>query len=99
HLEKVNVPVEEILEAGQLTARSWVASVAESSAGRVLTIRTNVSREDGTVVLEFQERFAMRGRATTTELPSEPAARGGVDADIIDTPRSVLRKVTVQAPT
>lgn len=99
HLEKVNVPVEEILEAGQLTARSWVASVAESSAGRVLTIRTNVACEDGTVVLEFQERFAMRGRATTTELPSEPAARGGVDADIIDTPRSVLRKVTVQAPT
>ncbi|MDY5153380.1 fatty acid synthase [Actinobaculum suis] len=105
HSEKINVPVEKILGMGELTARSWVDSVKESSAGRVLAIRTDVSgtwEEDGEevtgVVLEFQERFAMRGRATTTDLPEDPAPRGGVETEVIDTPRSTLRKVKVTAP-
>ncbi|WIK58663.1 type I polyketide synthase [Actinotignum urinale] len=102
HSEKINAPMEDILNAGQLTARSWVDSVKESSAGRVLAIKTDVSMKDEhgeeTVVLEFQERFAMRGRATTTALPDEPVARGGQDVDVIDTPRSVLHRVEVTAP-
>lgn len=103
HSEKINAPIDEILQMGELTAHSWVESVEESSAGRVLTIRTKVTAEDhnagsGGVVLEFQERFAMRGRATTTALPVDPAPRGGNEAEVIDTPRSVLRKVTLSAP-
>lgn len=98
HSEEVLAPIGEILRAGRLTSRSWVESVAESSAGRVLAIRTEVSRADGEVVLRFLERFAMRGRATTTQLPADPAPRGGTSAEIVDTPRSVLGRDVVTAP-
>ena len=97
HSENLHEPIEQILREGELTSHSHCASIEESSAGRVVTIKTRVSRGN-TTVIEFVDRFAMRGRVTTTELPVDPAPRGGHEGDVVDTPRSVLNRVTVTAP-
>ncbi|WP_182050394.1 type I polyketide synthase [Changpingibacter yushuensis] len=98
HSELLHVPLDEILAAGTLTAHSWCESIAESSAGRVVTIKTRVTDPSGRTVINFMERFAMRGRVTTTELPVDPAPRGGAAGEVVDTARSLLRRVKVTAP-
>ena len=97
HSENLHESIEEILREGELTSHSHCASIEESSAGRVVTIKTRVTSADS-VVIEFVDRFAMRGRVTTTDLPADPAARGGHVGEVVDTPRSTLNKITVTAP-
>lgn len=98
HSERLYVPFDEALD-GELTAHSRCAEVAESSSGRIVTIATRVTRGyDGDVVVEFVERFAVRGRATGSTPPADPAPRGGESREVIDTPRSLLRRTAVTAP-
>ncbi|MFT0846615.1 fatty acid synthase subunit beta domain-containing protein [Actinomycetaceae bacterium L2_0104] len=100
HSERLHAPLETFLE-GELTAHSRCAEVAESSSGRIVTIATRVTRgagNDGELVIEFVERFAVRGRAAGTNPPVDPAPRGGEEREVIDTPRSLLRRTTVTAP-
>lgn len=80
-----------------LDARSRCTSLTESSSGRVVVVETELSH-DGQRVGAFIERFAIRGRVFGTELPADPPYAGGVEREIIDTPRSLLRRVTVTAP-
>ncbi|MGO1591025.1 fatty acid synthase subunit beta domain-containing protein [Ancrocorticia sp.] len=104
HSENLHVSIDEILASGQLTSHSHCASIEESSAGRVVTIQTRVTRgaghagETGEPVIEFVDRFAMRGRVTTTDQPVDPAPRGGHVGEVVDTPHSLLNRVTVTAP-
>ncbi len=100
HSERLHAPIDEILD-GELTAHSRCAEVAESSSGRIVTIATRVTRgsgNDGELVIEFIERFAVRGRANGSNPPADPAPRGGEAREVIDTPRSLLRRTTVTAP-
>ena len=53
---------------------------------------------NGEYVGSTQERFAIRGRATGNRAPSEAAPFGGATIEVVDTPRSVLRRVSVKAP-
>ena len=99
HSELLHVSLDEIYAAGELTAHSRCSDIAESAAGRVVTISTHVTTATGETVLEFTDRFAMRGRATTTNQPADPAPRGGIERDVVDTPRSLLSRTRVTAPT
>lgn len=77
---------------------SWAEDYFESASGRVVTIHVIHTAADGTVLARETERFAIRGRAYSDALPAEAPAWGGLDADVIDTPRRLLRRVTVAAP-
>ena len=78
---------------------AWAENYAESASGRVVAIHVMHTTQDGTVIAEQIERFAIRGRAYSAELPVDAPAYGGIDADVRDTPRRLLRRVTVTAPT
>ena len=70
------------------------AQLAESSAGRVVRVELELSYE-GEVFARMVERFAIRGRIASTQPPA-PAPE--VADSFVDTPRSFLRHVRVQAP-
>ena len=76
---------------------SHVAAVDESSSGRIVTVALELT-SGGEPIGTTQERFAIRGRATGNRAPSEAAPFGGASVEVVDTPRSVLRRVTVSAP-
>ncbi|MDU0347397.1 fatty acid synthase subunit beta domain-containing protein, partial [Actinomyces sp. MRS3W] len=51
----------------------WVAGLEESSAGRVVDVRLQLTdAADGTLVALMRERFAIRGRASGTAVPRSP---------------------------
>ena len=90
---------EQMLERGITTidVTSHVAAVDESSSGRIVTVALEL-KANGEHVGSTQERFAIRGRATGNRAPSEAAPFGGAKVEVVDTPRSVLRRVSVKAP-
>lgn len=90
---------EEMLARGihTIDVTSHVAAVDESSSGRIVTVALELTA-NGEHVGATQERFAIRGRATGNRAPSEAAPFGGASIEVVDTPRSVLRRVSVQAP-
>ena len=100
HLVEFAVPDAQILshvgERVELT--SWAENYRESASGRVVTIHVEHRASDGTVLINEVERFAIRGRAFSSDLPVPAADFGGVDAEISDTPRRLLRRVSVTAP-
>ncbi|MDD7587042.1 MAG: DUF1729 domain-containing protein [Corynebacterium glucuronolyticum] len=106
HSALVHVPLESLL--GQtISVISWADSIEESRSGRVVTVKLQLfadERDAGTEngvdspVIEFVERFAIRGRAFGTQAPKEPAVAGGTTAEFTDTPRSHLGSYTVTAP-
>ncbi|QPK81935.1 DUF1729 domain-containing protein [Schaalia sp. ZJ405] len=79
------------------------ARLEESSAGRVVRVEITLG-VDGQRFADLVERFAIRGRVTSTQPPS-PAPTLELHTDtrpdsptIEDTPRSFIRSVTVHAP-
>jgi hypothetical protein len=51
---------------------------------------------DGTVLANETERFAIRGRAYNDALPAAAPDFGGIDEQIVSTPRRMLRRVNVR---
>ena len=100
HLIELEVSEEELLaHTGQrISLTSWAEDYKESASGRVVTIHVVHSAQDGTVLAREVERFAIRGRAYSDQLPEEAPEFGGIQAEILDTPRRMLRRVTVTAP-
>lgn len=90
----------------QISLTSWAEQYAESVSGRVVTIHVTHAAQDGTVLAHETERFAIRGRSYSNALPKDAAEYGGVfaqDGELFgsttsDTPRRLLRRVTVRAP-
>ena len=77
----------------------WVAALEESSAGRVVDVRLELTdASDGSLVALMRERFAIRGRASGTAVPSSPELAGGTGRDTAPAARRLLRRVTVTAP-
>lgn len=100
HTARLDVDVEELLDGKpetQITVVARTVELAESSAGRVVTVRETLFH-DGQEVGEFQERFAIRGRIGSESVPVDVEAAGGLAANAIDTPRSQLRRARVHAP-
>ena len=79
----------------RVETKGYCESLEESSAGRVVTVRVSLFDGDREFA-KLTERFAIRGRVTTT-VPPQPAP-AFADVEVIDTPRSVLRNVKVRAP-
>ena len=78
----------------------WVAALEESSAGRVVDVRLELTdTSDGALVALMRERFAIRGRASGTAVPSSPDLAGGTGRPTAPAARRLLRRVTVTAPT
>ena len=81
----------------------WVASLEESSAGRVVDVRLQLTDATegahGDLIALMRERFAIRGRASGTTVPSAPELAGGTGRATAPAARRLLRRVTVTAPT
>ena len=77
----------------------WVAALEESSAGRVVDVRLELTDAgDGTLVALMRERFAIRGRASGNAVPSAPELAGGTGRETAPAARRILRRTTVTAP-
>ncbi|TPF97856.1 ACP S-malonyltransferase [Bifidobacterium sp. UTCIF-39] len=100
HLIELEVTEDELLQhTGEtITLTSWAEDYFESASGRVVTIHVTHTAADGTLLARETERFAIRGRAYSDALPPEAPDYGGIDADVLDTPRRLLRRVKVTAP-
>ncbi len=100
HLIELQVSQDELLEhVGEtIQLTSWAENYFESASGRVVTIHVTHSAADGTVIANETERFAIRGRAYSDALPPEAPNYGGIEAEVKDTPRRLLRRVRVTAP-
>ena len=90
-------PVSEI-DADRIDVISWADSINESSSGRDLVEVDLDLFVDGVKIGHMEERFAIRGRAYGNRLPTDPPFAGGTTSEVVDTPRSTLRKVKVTAP-
>ncbi|MFD0705559.1 fatty acid synthase subunit beta domain-containing protein [Alloscardovia venturai] len=100
HQIALRVTQAELLEhvGEKINVRSWSENYAESASGRVVTIHVQHTANDGTVLADEVERFAIRGRAYSNALPEPVAPYGGVEGDIAHTARRLLRRVNVVAP-
>lgn len=81
----------------------WVAALEESSAGRVVDVRLQMTDcsggdHDGELIALLRERFAIRGRASGTAVPSAPEPAGGTGRETAPAARRLLRRATVTAP-
>lgn len=86
--------------APRIQVDGWVAALEESSAGRVVDVRLELTdAADGALVALMRERFAIRGRAAGTAVPSAPELAGGTGRRTAPAARRLLRRVTVTAPT
>ncbi len=80
----------------RVATRGRCVAVSESHAGRVVHVDVEL-RANGELFTHLVERFAIRGRVTSSQAP-EPAPDFTGGADIVDVPRALLRQVTVTAP-
>ena len=100
HLIELEVSEDELLKhtGEQIALTSWAENYFESASGRVVTIHVTHTAQDGTLLANETERFAIRGRAYSDALPPEAPDYGGIEAEIESTPRRLLRRVKVTAP-
>lgn len=100
HTARLDIDLEEVLaktDAATFTVVARTTSLDESSAGRIVTVLETLFYE-GQQVGFFQERFAIRGRIKSDALPKDVPAAAGQASQAIDTPRSVIRRAKVSAP-
>lgn len=101
HLIELEVDEEELLRhVGETVAlTSWAEDYFESASGRVVAIHVTHTAADGTLLARETERFAIRGRVYSDALPADAPEFGGAEHDEIEsTPRRLLRRVKVTAP-
>ena len=89
----------EIADGRRIDVTTQRVAVAESSAGRLVTVELALL-DDDTLVATQQHRFALRGRATPGRSPGPAPSYGGVaDAGaVVETPRSFVDRAVVRAP-
>lgn len=106
HVVDVRVPLDELAqgakgEGRRIDVTSRCASIAESNAGRIVTVELELrDAQTQEVVATQMQRFAIRGRATGTSVPvPAPAWGGGKSQDKVETtPRSFVDRAVVTAP-
>ncbi|WP_099332669.1 type I polyketide synthase [Actinomyces minihominis] len=100
HTARLYVDIDDLLAedgSAQLTVVARTVGLDESSAGRVVTVQEALFHE-GQEIGFFQERFAIRGRIGSDQVPADVPAAAGLAAQVVDTPRSQLRRARVTAP-
>lgn len=100
HLIRLEVPLQQLQEhtGERIDLTSWADPYEESASGRVVTIHVEHRSAQGTLLAVETERFAIRGRAYSDQMPVPAPDFGGVEKEHEDTPRQVVRRVTVRAP-
>ncbi|MBN9643853.1 DUF1729 domain-containing protein [Corynebacterium sp. CCM 8862] len=101
HLIDLKVPVDTLMDGTTRTinVEARTRPFDESASGRIVTVDLVLTcAATGTVVAKMIERFAIRGRVTTTEAAPLAPNFGNTGAAITDTPRSFIRRATVTAP-
>ena len=106
HVVDVRMPLEEMArgakgEGRRIDVTSRCASIAESNAGRIVTVELELrDAQTQEVVATQMQRFAIRGRATGSSVPvPAPAWGGGKSQDKVETtPRSFVDRAVVTAP-
>ncbi|MDR2082624.1 MAG: DUF1729 domain-containing protein [Candidatus Ancillula trichonymphae] len=106
HTVNMVIPLEKLV-GKRLRAHAWAQGLKESASGRIVDVRVAVvvkdsegSAEDEELAITFRERFAIQGRVSGTDIPSQPDEAGGKFANdqIVPTTRRLLRQVMVKAP-
>ncbi|VEH06240.1 type I polyketide synthase [Corynebacterium kutscheri] len=97
HLVSLEIPLADLATGERIEVTSQCESIKESVSGRIVTVVLKLTR-DGQQVATLTERFAIRGRATTADLPELAPEYGGSTAKITATPRSFIDRVVVHAP-
>ncbi|MCX7542273.1 DUF1729 domain-containing protein [Corynebacterium sp. P5848] len=99
HCVDLRVPLDELRDGTDrhIDVEARTRPFDESASGRIVTVDL-VLRHGETVIATMVERFAIRGRVTTTDPAPAAPDFGGVEATIDDTPRSFIRRATVTAP-
>ncbi|WP_211080637.1 type I polyketide synthase [Arcanobacterium buesumense] len=82
----------------RVAVRAQTRVLSESASGRIVTVDLELTHE-GKRIARLIERFAIRGRITTTTAPTPVAGFGGQGRHITATPRSFVRRVNISAPT
>ena len=80
HLIELEETEDELLKHGgeTIALKAWAEDYFESASGRVVTIHVTHAAADGTLLARETERFAIRGRVYSDELPPEAPECGGV---------------------
>ena len=102
HVIELRTDLHELADGRQLNVRSACTAIAESVSGRIVTVELELTdpAADDAVVATQMHRFAIRGRATGSELPSPAPEWGGGPRsyEVVATPRSFMERATVTAP-
>ena len=101
HLIELEVTEDELLRhvGERITLASRAEDYFESASGRVVTIHVTHTAQDGTLLARETERFAIRGRVYSDALPGDAPEYGDAKHDDIEpTPRRLMRRVKVTAP-
>ncbi|EME24114.1 type I polyketide synthase [Rhodococcus triatomae] len=91
-------------DAAVLTVKAEGGAVVDTDLGRVVEVRVEVGAMRGEqganapVFATMIERFAIRGRTGTAELPDPERAGGSLTDAVADTPRRRRRQTTIVAP-
>ncbi len=99
HTARLDVDIADLVKDGpvELTVVARTVDVLESSSGRVVHVVETLKLGDQEIG-EFSERFAIRGRIGSDEVPPAVSNAAGRAGDMLDTPRSPLRRTKVTAP-
>ncbi|QGU03646.1 type I polyketide synthase [Corynebacterium comes] len=99
HVVDVRVPLEELADGRTIDVTSRCTDISESSSGRIVTVELELFSA-GELVATQMQRFAIRGRARGTDIPTPaPEWGGGKSATKVETtPRSFIERAVVTAP-
>ncbi|WP_026196361.1 type I polyketide synthase [Corynebacterium lubricantis] len=101
HVVDLRVPLEELANGRTIDVTSKCTAIDESASGRIVTVELELfDRESGDLVATQMQRFAIRGRATGTNVPTPAPEWGGGKSStkVESTPRSFVDRATVTAP-
>ncbi|MGL4306445.1 MAG: fatty acid synthase subunit beta domain-containing protein, partial [Mycobacteriaceae bacterium] len=86
------------ISSENLVIRATAGDVFDSEIGRIVPVTVEVITEQGRAVARLNERFAIRGRMGTVELPDPPQAGMALSSHVADVTRRRRRQATIIAP-
>ncbi|MDN6460979.1 MAG: acyltransferase domain-containing protein, partial [Corynebacterium flavescens] len=101
HLVALRIPLDELANGRTIDVTSKCTSIDESVSGRIVTVELELRDHDSQEIVATQmQRFAIRGRATGTDMPVPAPEWGGgeLSAQVTATPRSFVDRAVVTAP-
>ncbi|MDN6531703.1 MAG: DUF1729 domain-containing protein [Corynebacterium flavescens] len=101
HLVDLRIPLDELANGRTIDVTSKCTSIDESVSGRIVTVELELRDHDSQEIVATQmQRFAIRGRATGTDMPVPAPEWGGgeLSAQVTATPRSFVDRAVVTAP-